>query len=262
VRRVWVALALALGAAALGEAVLLAFLWQRQGWQRSAASTPVARGAEIASRLGCFGCHGPGGVRPIPNPGARSREVPDWSGGTWMMWNHDERDVRAWIEDGRSEHQAPDRGALIAMPAYGDLLSDEETDDLVAFVLAVSLFGQPDDPAAQRGRNVVVRFGCFGCHGPEGRGVVPNPGSFKGYVPAWDGDDFAEVVRDDDEFRQWVRRGVSDRFAANPAARVFLERQRTRMPAYADAITAAELDDLLAYVKWIRATPRGRRAAP
>ena len=113
----------------------------RHRWQRAVLDTPVQRGRLVADRMGCFGCHGASGGQPIPNPGAKGGEVPGWTGGTWMMWNRDESDVRAWIVKGRPEHREPDAGALIRMPAYGNRLTSGETDDLVAFVLAASHFG-------------------------------------------------------------------------------------------------------------------------
>ena len=108
------------------------------------------------------------------------------------------------------------------------------------------------DPA----RGAELHRGCFGCHGPEGRGLVSNPGSFKGFIPPWDGEDYTELVRNSAEFAQWVRRGVSDRFQANPAARTILATQAIRMPAYGDRVSDEELRDLEAYVAWVRAHPR------
>src|SRR5262249_42007355 len=123
------------------ETIAIASLLTRDRWQKQAQATPVVRGAAIAERSGCFGCHGPGGTRPIPNPGAKGGEGPGWPGGTWMMWNRSESDVRAWIVDGHSPgHEDHDEGALLHMPAYGKWLSDGEVDDLVAYVLAVSQF--------------------------------------------------------------------------------------------------------------------------
>jgi mono/diheme cytochrome c family protein len=241
------------------QASALGWMLLRARWRAAAEGTAVVRGQAVAEAAGCFGCHGPGGAAPIPNPGAATGSVPGWPGGTWMMWNRTEQDVRDWIVHGHPPDREPDPGALIRMPAYGGRLSDLEVDDVVAYVLAVSQFGWPEDPQVVGGREVAVRFGCFGCHGPEGRGLVRNPGSFKGYVPAWDGDDYLDLVRDDDEFRQWVRDGISDRFRANPAARYFLDRQAIPMPAYGDRIEDAELEALLAYVRWVRENPRSPR---
>jgi mono/diheme cytochrome c family protein len=251
--RWWIA---GLGLLALAEGGVLAALLTRAHWQREAAATPVVRGRAVAERMGCFGCHGPGGERPIPNPGASGGEVPRWGGGVSMMYSQDEADVRAWIRDGHPEGHPPDEGALIRMPAFGDRLTDAELGDLAAYVLAVSQFGWPEDKRVAAGREVAVRFGCFGCHGPEGRGLVANPGSLTGYVPPWDGDDYPELVRGDSELAQWVRNGISDRFRANPAARHLLRAQAIPMPAYGDRISDEELEALGAYIQWVRAHPR------
>ena len=250
------ALILILLVAVLAEGACLAFLLRRRAWQQGALDRPVQRGEAVAQAMGCFGCHGSGGAAPIPNPGAKGGEVPAWVGGTWMMYNHDTSDVRGWILDGHPAGRAADPGALIAMPAYRSRLSKQDADDLVAFVLAASHFGAIDEPAAAAGHDVAYRLGCFGCHGPEGRGFVRNPGSFKGFIPPWDGDDYADLVRDDTEFAQWVRRGVSDRFRANPAAQAFLTRQAIKMPAFAERVSDEELHQLAAYVSWVRAHPR------
>jgi mono/diheme cytochrome c family protein len=181
-----------------------------------------------------------------------------WTGGTWMMFNSSEEDVRAWILDGHPADRQPDAGALIPMPAYRGQVSDSDLEDLLAYVLAVSQFGSPGDPAVAQGRDVATRYGCFGCHGPEGRGLIENPLSFKGYIPSWDGDDYVELVRDADEFRQWVKNGISDRFRDNPAARAFVDRQIVPMPAFGDVLGDEEIDYLLAYVEWVRSNPRAR----
>jgi len=252
-RRAWIILLTVL---AVAEAAALTALLVRQGWRRDAADSPVVRGREVARRMGCFGCHGPGGERPIPNPGAKNGDVPRWGGGMWMMYNDAPDDVRAWIRDGHPPGHEPDADALLAMPAYGERLSDAELADLTSYVLAVSRFGWPEDSAVARGREVAERFGCFGCHGPEGRGLVANPGSLKGYVPPWDGPDYPDLVRSDDELRQWVRDGITERFRRNPAARKILETQAIQMPAYGDRIGDDEIDALGAYIEWVRANPR------
>jgi mono/diheme cytochrome c family protein len=111
------------------------------------------------------------------------------------------------------------------------------------------------------GHDAAQKLGCFGCHGPEGRGLVPNPGSFKGYTPAWEGADYTDLVRSPAEFRQWVRNGITDRFRANPAARHFVEGEVVRMPAYGGKVSDAGLEALQAYVDWVRSHPRGPRGA-
>jgi mono/diheme cytochrome c family protein len=242
------------------EGALIGFLFMRASWQGQVEGTPVVRGQAVAERLGCFGCHGPGGESPIPNPGSVEGLVPAWNGDSWGLFNEDASDVREWILNGHPTDREPDSAALIPMPAYEGMLTDTELDDLVAYFLSVAQFGWPGDLAVAQGRGVATKYGCFGCHGPEGRGLVENPLSFKGYIPPWDGDDYLELVQNDDEFRQWVKNGVSDRFRDNPAARAFVDRQLVPMPAYSDLISDEEIDQLLAFVEWMRANPRAPSA--
>ena len=243
-------------------AAALGLVATKSRWQRIALDTPVQRGRLIAERMGCFGCHGPGGGQPIPNDGAKEGDVPGWTGGTWMKWNRDASDVRSWILRGRTDRRAPDMGALIPMPPYGRRLSSKETDDLVAYVLAASNFGRIADERAVAGHETAYRLGCFGCHGAEGRGLVMNPGSFKGYVPPWDGDDFADLVRDDAELGQWIRDGVCERLRDNPVAKRILESQAIAMPAYRDRVSNDDLRAIAAYVAWVRGHPRTGVTAP
>ena len=105
------------------------------------------------------------------------------------------------------------------MPAWRGRLSPAEVDHLVAYVKAVSDF-DPVPEAAAAGRDAAARLGCFACHGPQGRFDTPNPGSLKGYIPAWSGADFPELARDDGEIREWVRDGGPRRLRENPVGGV------------------------------------------
>jgi mono/diheme cytochrome c family protein len=245
----------------LAEGVALGALLLQSRWQREATGTAVQHGHRIAERMGCFGCHGPGGAGGVANPGTKSGStVPAWNDGTWMMYSDTEADVRAWIADGHAPGTAPTPEALLQMPAYKSRLAPEELDDLTAYVLTVMQVGQLEGKVSE-GHDAAQKLGCFGCHGPEGRGLVPNPGSFKGYTPAWEGADYTDLVRSPAEFRQWVRNGITDRFRANPAARHFVEGEVVRMPAYGDKVSDAGLEALQAYVDWVRSHPRGPRGA-
>src|SRR5262249_46462744 len=140
-------------------------------------------------------------------------------------------EIHEWIHNGVTRKKAAsvtwrrdrDRGAL-KMPAFRGRMSERDMDDLVAYVMAVSGMPEPDDSPVARGLQRAEDLGCVGCHGPGGRLARPNPGSWKGYLPSWDGPDFSDLVRDSTEFRQWVERGVSRRLAANPIAGFFLHR--------------------------------------
>jgi hypothetical protein len=176
-----------------------------------------------------------------------------------MMYAKNREEIREWIRDGgtsarrRSEawRQERARGAL-KMPAYGRRLSPRQIDDLVSFVESTSGLPEPPEGGPARGLERVHELGCDGCHGLGGRLARPNPGSLKGYVPPWDGRDFPELVRDRTEFGEWVERGVSKRFEANPIARFFLRRAPLRMPAYRPHLAPGDVDTLWLYIQWLR----------
>jgi mono/diheme cytochrome c family protein len=139
------------------------------------------------------------------------------------------------------------------MPAYRAFLTPHQLDDLTAYLRATS--GQilpKDDSQIFRGAELAIELECFTCHGPLGAGGVANPGSFKGYVPSFWGRDFDDLVRDDAELRQWLVHGQVPRIAEHPIGGWFFRRQALKMPAYGDRLTDADLDALVAYVRWIR----------
>lgn len=219
------------------------------------------RGRRLAERTGCFTCHGPGGLRGAANPGRSDRTVPGFEGDVMMFAKSDD-DVREWIRDGvprsraasQTWQRARERGAL-RMPAFGKRLTGSGISDLVAFVNASAGTPAPESSLAARGLERADALGCVGCHGAGGRFAPRNPGSFKGYIPAWDGQDFAELVRDSVEFSQWVERGTSQRFDRNPIARGFLRRAAVHMPAYERHLQPGDGAALWAYVQWLRHTP-------
>jgi len=183
------------------------------------------------------------------------------------MYSENEDDVRAWIRDGATPTKAAseswkkerEEGALV-MPAFKDRLSAGQIDDLVAFVVLRGGQAVPEDSLARHGRARARTLGCFGCHGPDGRFARPNPGSFKGYIPSWDGKDFPDLVRDRKEFEEWTRKGISERFDRNPLARFFLRRAVVKMPAFDRFLEPGDADALWAYVSWLRSRDVAQRA--
>ena len=216
------------------------------------------RGRRLAERTGCFGCHGPGGVRGSNNPGRMDGTVPNFEGDV-MMYAKTPGEIHEWIHEGVTRKKAEsltwrterDRGAL-RMPAFKGRMNERDMNDLVAYVMAMSGSPEPDDSLSAHGLRRASDLGCVGCHGPGGRLAPPNPGSFKGYVPSWDGADFPELVQDSTEFRQWVEQGVSRRFETNPLALYFLRRAVLKMPAYHKHLAKDDVPALWAYVTWLR----------
>jgi mono/diheme cytochrome c family protein len=216
------------------------------------------RGRRLASRVGCFSCHGPDGTHGTVNLGRPGDLIPNFQGDV-MMFASGEEEIREWIRNGVTSSRAESEtwrnqrdGGLLVMPAFGDRLSERQIDDLVAFVRVMSRAGVPEDSLAQAGWDRGNDLGCFGCHGPGGRLAARNRGSFKGYIPSWDGPDFAELVHGRGEFEEWVAHGRSRRLDHNRVARWFLERGTVAMPAYDRFLAPGDLDALWAYVEWLR----------
>jgi len=250
--RLLLAAAVTVGVCAAGALPAMRAYW----WAREA--NPIRRGAEVAARAGCFGCHGPQGTRGVPDPVA-GEPVPEWSGGVPMMYVNGPDEIREYILDGISkrraaipEVQAARERAAIRMPAYRGALSPRDVDDLVAYVTAVARLAPIEDATVLRGRELVATQRCESCHGPAGSGGLRNPGSFRGYVPGWLGADYAELVLDDAEQRQWILEGGIDRLGRNRMASRFLSRQRVRMPAYKTALSTADADAIGTYIRWLR----------
>ena len=222
--------------------------------------TPAERGYSIALRSGCFNCHGANGAGGVKNPGSKDGEVPGFSGGTPMMWVKNEQELREYILDGAPARKHADpqyrqqmASQLLAMPAFRGFTGARDVDDLIVYLRAVSGLIAPPEEMAAKGQEVAYRLGCFQCHGPMGAGVSANPGSFKGYIPGWWGNDFRDLVHDDDELRSWILAGEIPRLRDNPIAAYFIHRQRVYMPAYRDFIGDADLNALMRYVRWINA---------
>jgi len=228
----------------------------------SLEETPAVRGYRLAAGVGCFSCHGPGGNGGTKNPGSEEGEVPAFGEQTQMMYVKDEQDLREYVLDGAparrredADYQAKVKAATLRMPSYRNFLSSAEVDDLVAFLRATSGQILPDEALATKGAERAAALGCFACHGPLGAGGVPNPGSFKGYIPGFWGADFDELVHGDNELRQWIAEGGIPRISEHPIGRIFVRRQVIKMPAFAHGHVESpeDIDALMAYVRWIRA---------
>lgn len=231
---------------------------------------PVRRGREVAQRMGCFSCHGPAGIGGVTNPGSSVDTVPGFREQTPMMFVHNDQEIREYILDGapaaklkRESYRKEMESQAIRMPAYRAWLSTADVDALVAFIRATSGLLLPDDPELARGEELMRAKGCFACHGEMGSGGLPNPGSFKGYVPGFIGPDFVELVQNDDELQEWIRRGTIARLEKHPIASRFLEAQRIKMPAYGEHLSDWEIAAISKHIRWLAAgTWRTQRLLP
>lgn len=233
--------------------------WGGLSWWRGKNVSPVQRGWAVAEAHGCFGCHGPGGVTGRPDPGNGVGGVPAFSQDEVEAYAKNDEEIREWILDGmprrlREEAGSADSGEplLTRMPAWRGVLSEREVDDLVAYIKAVADVERPTDARAEAGRQAAARLGCFGCHGPQGRGSLPNPRSFKGYVPSWDGPDLPELARGETEIEEWILDGRPRRLQEDRLARHFLDRQVIQMPAYRGRITPQDVEAIVHYIRWLR----------
>lgn len=174
-----------------------------------------------------------------------------------MMYNDAPGDVAAWILDGHPPGHEVSSSALLSMPAYRGSISRRDLADLLSYVFTVQQYGGLSKAAVRKGRDVALRAGCFGCHGVEGRGLVMDPGSLKGYIPPWNGTDFPDLVHGNGELRQWILNGVTDRFKRDPLARGVLSHEVIKMPAFKDRLSKDDVNALVAYIGWVRSHSRG-----
>jgi mono/diheme cytochrome c family protein len=234
-------------------------------WWRTRNIGPVQRGARLAAACGCLACHGAAGRRVDPDGARGIGSVPAFDRDDVTAYSRREAEIREWILDGRPRRlrESGEPPPLIPMPAWRGRLAQAEADALVAWVSAVSDFTPVPAPVAAA-RETIAGLGCFACHGPQGRGDTPNPGSLKGYIPSWSGTDFPELARDDHEVREWIRDGAPRRLRENPIAAWFMRRQAIRMPAFGERVGDAELEQVVRYIRWLRGpgAPPARDAPP
>lgn len=218
--------------------------------------SPAQRGLLVARNSGCFDCHvrfdGRGSTNPVKGGGMD--QVPNF-----FTERHEVDWIRQWVRNGVSDAVRQRRGAggektnnVLRMPAFGNKLTDEQIDDVAAFV-ALSQYGQAASHLRElpKGEAIARRHACYTCHGELGQGGVENQGSLKGYIPGFFGDDFRALTRNGNrqDIREWILDGHSRHFwnlglAGLYPARFFTERQAIQMPAFRDYISEEEIGPL------------------
>ena len=100
--------------------------------------------------------------------------------------------------------------------------------------------------AVLRGAAVASAAGCFSCHGPQGTRGLPDPGSGQ-TVPTWDGGVPMMYVSGEEEVREYILDGISQRRAVSVSAAAEREKAAIRMPAYREVLRREEVEDLVRY---------------
>jgi mono/diheme cytochrome c family protein len=192
-------------------------------------------GQHLFAQKGCIGCHSVGGVGGKVGPALDDvglRRSPEW------MLQH------------FRDPQSVTPGSV--MPRFG--FSETEARALTDFLLHLRERNVASSLSAlmnpvERGREVYRKYGCAGCHAPDGKGGVPNPNAktaeqVPGLIYVADGytktELKARIVKGQKE--------IPALDAKRPAPPLY-------MPAWGGVIKDAEIDDLIAYL--ISLKPKG-----
>ena len=125
---------------------------------------------------------------------------------------------------------------------------------LLLLLAAAAITLRPALPAAERGRRLALRTGCFACHGPEGTRGASNPGRADKSVPTFEGD-VMMFAKNRDEIREWIRDGATAAKRRSETWRRDRERGTLRMPAFGRRLAPGQIEDLVALVEAAAGTP-------
>lgn len=119
----------------------------------------ATRGGAAIFRTYCSQCHGSGAAGAVGFPNLLDD---DW------LWGGDVENIYLTIAHGIRADSDPDT-RYSEMPAFDDILSDEEVDQVVQYVRALS--GAEHDAARAEAGQAVYLDNCSSCHGEEGQGM-------------------------------------------------------------------------------------------
>src|SRR5215510_6833802 len=117
-----------------------------------------------------------------------------------------------------------------------------------AFPTIKNIVLPPEITAVQRGQVLADQLGCFRCHGPDGKGGIPNPGSQDETVPGFQGGMLVMYAHDDQEIQEYILDGMPASRRNDREYLVQLEKQALRMPKYRGVVSAEEMVALVAYI--------------
>ena len=100
------------------------------------AGLPAAqKGRVIYVRAGCIACHGAAGKGGHPNPGAHGDVIPALAP---LMGTYTAEELKARIKDGVLPDGRDGLTPAVVMPAWKEVLSDEELDALSSYLLSLA----------------------------------------------------------------------------------------------------------------------------
>jgi mono/diheme cytochrome c family protein len=199
----------------------------------------VLAGRRLFQEKGCQECHSVGGKGGTIGPALDE-----------VAKRHDTQ----WIIAHFRNPQAVSPGTV--MPQFN--FSEQETRALTEFLLSLTdtnLVGFLKTPMlmtpVERGKEVYKKYGCAGCHGPDGQGGIPNPNAKTAQqVP---GLKFVSEGYTKDELKKRIldgQREIPVMDPRKPAAPLY-------MPPWRGRIAEGELNDLVAYLNSL--TPKGEK---
>jgi mono/diheme cytochrome c family protein len=199
----------------------------------------LAAGRRLFEEKGCIGCHAVGGKGGNIGPALDQ-----------VGQRHDSQ----WIISHFRNPQAISPGTV--MPQFN--FTEQETRALTEFLLSLSdtnVIGFLKLPGIvspiERGKVAYKKYGCVGCHGPDGRGGVPNPNAKTAQlVPDLK---FVAEGYTKDELKKRIldgQREIPSMDPKKPAAPLY-------MPGWRGRIAEGEVNDLVAYLNSL--LPKGEK---
>ena len=203
-----------------------------------AVSSDVAAGAFAFVQFACAQCHG------LDGKGGVSPDVPALTNVGKQLTV---AQLTSIIDHGLGVSANPTRPY---MPIWGAIISKQQVRDLVAYIRAgvpqvpgaVPVAVPTNEGAAVAGAALYVRDGCINCHGPNGLGGVPNPSAPDKVVPPLSGAGFRKQFNTDAKIIDVIRTGS-----------VLGRAPIVSMPHWGGIISNADLHDLVAYLKTLKA---------
>lgn len=110
----------------------------------------------------CAQCHGSGA--------AGAKGYPNLQDDAWL-WGGTIDDIHYSIAHGIRNEQDPD-ARYSEMPAFADLLPDEEIEQVVNYVMSLSPAYDPQDASLVEAGAEVYEINCSACHGADGKGDI------------------------------------------------------------------------------------------